>query len=56
VKVSVEKPRTPEEIVHFGVKGMRWGVQKKQETSGQKSITPNDRIFKDARAKKVYFN
>jgi hypothetical protein len=52
VKVSVEKPRTPEEIVHFGVKGMRWGVQKKQETSGQKSITPNDRIFKDARAKR----
>lgn len=31
MKVSIEKPGTPEELVeltHHGVKGMRWGVRK----------------------------
>lgn len=26
--ISVEKSGTPQELVHFGVKGMRWGVRK----------------------------
>jgi hypothetical protein len=28
MKVSLEKPGTPSEIVHYGVKGMKWGVRK----------------------------
>ncbi len=28
--VPLEKPGTPEELVHFGVKGMRWGVRKER--------------------------
>lgn len=31
---SIEKPGTPEELVHFGVKGMKWGQRK---ASGIKS-------------------
>jgi hypothetical protein len=23
-----EKPATPEELLHYGVKGMKWGVRK----------------------------
>lgn len=38
--VSFEKPGTPEELVddliHFGIKGMRWGVRKREETSSRK--------------------
>lgn len=26
--VSIEKPGTPEELVHYGKKGMKWGVRK----------------------------
>lgn len=26
--VSIEKPGTPYELLHFGVKGMRWGVRR----------------------------
>lgn len=26
--VDLEKPGTPEELVHYGVKGMKWGVRK----------------------------
>jgi len=33
VKVSVEKPGTPGELVHHGVKGMKWGVRKEQVSS-----------------------
>ena len=29
-----EKP-SPEELLHYGVKGMRWGVRKEEETSGR---------------------
>lgn len=31
--VSLEKPGTPHELVHYGIKGMRWGVRKAEETS-----------------------
>lgn len=27
---SIEKPGTPEELVHFGIKGMKWGVRKEE--------------------------
>lgn len=33
--VSLEKPGTPQELVHVGVKGMHWGIRKQEETSGQ---------------------
>lgn len=29
-----EKPGTPEEILHYGVKGMRWGVRKSRSATG----------------------
>lgn len=36
--IPIEKPGTPEELVHFGVKGMRWGVRKEyQATSSTRS-------------------
>lgn len=31
--LPIEKPGTPEELVHFGVKGMRWGVRKSETSS-----------------------
>ena len=30
--ISTEKPGTPAELVHFGTKGMKWGVRKTQGT------------------------
>lgn len=36
MKVSVEKPGSPEEVLeHFGRKGMKWGVRNKTKSSGQ---------------------
>lgn len=32
MKVPIEKPLTAEELVHYGVKGMRWGYRKREET------------------------
>jgi hypothetical protein len=32
--ISIEKPGTPEEILHFGTKGMRWGVRNDRTSSG----------------------
>lgn len=28
--ISLEKPGTPEEIFHYGVKGMKWGVRRQE--------------------------
>jgi hypothetical protein len=35
VIVSVEKPGTPAELVHHGVKGMKWGVRKERSSSSR---------------------
>jgi hypothetical protein len=43
VIVALEKPGTPEELVHVGVKGMRWGVRKERETSDGKSASRTER-------------
>jgi hypothetical protein len=40
VIVPIEKPGTPQELVHFGVKGMRWGVRKSEESSSNTPKTP----------------
>lgn len=34
MKVPLEKPGTPQELVHVGVKGMRWGVRNEEELVG----------------------
>lgn len=34
--ISTKKPGTPEELVHFGVKGMRWGIRNEKDSSGGK--------------------
>lgn len=31
--ISVEKPGTPKELVHFGTKGMKWGVRNQRTSS-----------------------
>lgn len=39
---DVKKPGTPEELVHAGVKGMKWGVRKQRTPSaGQRFKTAN---------------
>lgn len=35
MKVSIEKPGTPSELVHFGKKGMRWGIRKDRISSSK---------------------
>lgn len=32
-------PLTPNELAHYGVKGMRWGVRKKSKSTPRKSIS-----------------
>ena len=54
--VPLEKPGTPEELIHFGVKGMKWGVRKEQATSGLSRSTKNEQFWTPERkstAKKV---
>lgn len=41
MRVSVEKPGTPEELAHHGVKGMKWGVR--SATAGGKGIAKGAR-------------
>lgn len=36
----LDKPDTPEELLHFGVKGMKWGVRKGASASGSSSGSP----------------
>ena len=50
--VPLEKPGTPEELVHAGVKGMKWGVRKKEETSSGTS-SPDQKRHLSSRQKKV---
>lgn len=38
--VPLEKPGTPEELIHFGTKGMKWGVRNERSSSNSSSKTP----------------
>jgi hypothetical protein len=55
--VSVEKSGTPEELVHYGIKGMRWGVRKPEESKESQPTgiqkLPSSSAQRKARAKKV---
>lgn len=44
-----DKPASPEELLHFGIKGMKWGVRKEQSTSGggESSRQKNRRLNKE---------
>lgn len=33
--ISVEKPGSPEELLHFGKKGMKWGVRNTRESASE---------------------
>jgi len=47
-----EKPGTPEELVHFGVKGMRWGVRKGSSSGKKASTKPTpEQLLKRQKAK-----
>lgn len=53
---SLEKPGTPTELVHYGVKGMRWGVRNENESSSQSGNIrklPSSSEQRKARAKKI---
>lgn len=55
-----DKPASPEELLHFGVKGMKWGVRKEQTTTGgsggesarQKNRRLNKEFTKQEKAKR----
>lgn len=51
--ISTEKPGTPTELVHFGTKGMKWGVRKTQGTREfhSKFTTPKARATEIKRAR-----
>jgi hypothetical protein len=55
VIVSLEKPGTPSELVHFGIKGMKWGIRKERVSSGQGTVTKKPLLTdkQKATAKKV---
>jgi hypothetical protein len=44
VKVSVEKPGTPGELVHHGVKGQRWGVRRAYLNRVSRTAARNRRV------------
>jgi hypothetical protein len=44
--ISTEKPGTPAELVHFGVKGMKWGVRRDRE------VSPGRQAKREAKAQK----
>ena len=43
MQVPTEKPGSPEEIVHFGVKGMKWGVRRSKQTQAFRKKFPTRR-------------
>lgn len=44
--IPTEKPGTPAELVHHGIKGMRWGVRREQTTSKSTGIGPDKLVRK----------
>ena len=36
--VPLEKPGTPTELIHYGVKGMKWGVRNRRIAAGAAGI------------------
>jgi hypothetical protein len=46
--ISTEKPGSPEELVHFGTKGMRWGVRKSESSTNNSSNPPMSKKKKAA--------
>lgn len=50
---SIEKPGTPEELVHFGIKGMKWGVRKQRDTSGGGSVGKFKQFRSERKAKRI---
>ena len=50
MKVSVEKPGTPGELVHHGTKGMKWGHQKAEGSSGGSSSSSSGGSSRSRRA------
>jgi hypothetical protein len=46
MRYLIEKPGTPEELVHYGVKGMKWGVRKSSSSSGKagKSMSTRKKV------------
>lgn len=51
--ISTEKPGTPEELVHYGVKGMKWGVRKQRDGGEARQRSPEEQAARRARAKKI---
>lgn len=47
--ISTEKPGTPEELVHYGVKGMKWGVRRKRSASGSSGSSTKSAVVKGAK-------
>lgn len=41
MRVPLEKPGTPEELLHFGVKGMKWGVRNRRDVINVAKNTKN---------------
>lgn len=44
-----EKPSL-DELTHFGIKGMKWGVRKKEDSGSGRSIAKDDRVERKAKA------
>lgn len=51
--ISTEKPGTPEELLHYGVKGMKWGVRKQRDGGEARQRSPEEQAARRARAKKI---
>lgn len=50
--ISTEKPGTPEELVHYGVKGMKWGVKRSRDSKRVSSSKQFKKDFPTRRARR----